>query len=375
MEELPYQLLFSASPVPIALIRTADQRIEMANPAMLELWERDTSVLNKPYQVSLPQDLVRQFEPHLEQANQRSQRCIQHGCRLRYRSKGSPREAYYNFEYTPLTVSGNQRAILISGTDITAEYRSKLESAAERARCLEGIEDLLNAERDQHQQKNEFIGMVSHELKTPLTSLKAYLQLMGARTAEIGDNHLITLLGKADRQIEKMTQMMSGLLTLARLESGRLHINAERLDLSLLVENFIHEQQLLFPAHQLVYQSSGNAFVQADAEKMAQVLTNLLSNASKFSPHAPLIQLSCQQLDDQVIVQITDRGIGIDPDSLPLIFQPFHRAASGIHRHISGFGIGLYLCSELVRLQDGKIWAESSPGKGTTISFSLPVCV
>lgn len=223
--------------------------------------------------------------------------------------------------------------------------------------------------------KNEFIGMISHELKTPLTSLTAIVQLAGSRLRKSGmaDEFLVSALDRANGQAKRMTEMINGFLNISRLESGKIHVDKTLLNFTSLVMEAIDELQLSSASHELVMECKDLHMVSADREKIISVVTNLLANAVKYSPAGGRVATNCRVVDHTLIFSVADNGIGIAAHDLERIFERYYRVSGKETKHISGFGIGLYLSAEIVRLHRGSIWAESELGKGSIFYFSLPL--
>ncbi|TCC92781.1 ATP-binding protein [Pedobacter hiemivivus] len=240
------------------------------------------------------------------------------------------------------------------------------------ARFIGTVLDITREKREE-QLKNDFIAMVSHELKTPLTSLKAYVQLMLKRVIQQKDMFMSESLTKADHQVNKMISMINSFLNIARLEAGGIKLEKNAFELNKLISEVINEVTVIIGPHKILFIENDEFWLEADRDKIGQVLTNLISNAAKYSPENREIKLDCQNLDRSVKVSISDNGIGIRENDLPNLFSRFKRIESEQTRNISGFGIGLYLCAEIVNSHNGKIWAESEYGKGTVFSFELPL--
>lgn len=232
--------------------------------------------------------------------------------------------------------------------------------------------DITEQKRDEIR-KNDFIGMVSHELKTPLTSLNGYLQLLIARMKKTEDTFTSTSLEKAHVQVKKMSTMINGFLNISRLESGKIHLDMQVFDLDQLVREIIEETKPTLQHHILTLSHSNPVSVYADREKIGSVISNLLSNAIKYSPKGKKIDVSCELHESMVVVSVKDEGMGIKPQALEKLFERFYRVETKHTQNISGFGIGLYLCSEILLHHGGKIWVESEIGVGSTFYFSLPL--
>jgi PAS domain S-box-containing protein len=230
------------------------------------------------------------------------------------------------------------------------------------------IQDITEQKKDE-QRKNDFIGMVSHELKTPLTSLSAYIQIL-QKGFKGTDQILIGLLDKAYGQIKRMNRMINGFLTISHLESGKIHLNKEHFRLDKLLAATIEEISMMGPDHQFKHLSGDAIMVFADQEKIINVISNVLINAVKYSPGKTIIEVRCYKDNGYATVSVKDYGIGIKLTDIQKLFERYYRVEG--NNRISGFGIGLYLSAEIIHRHNGKIWVESEVGKGSTFYFSLP---
>ncbi|MGN6180724.1 MAG: PAS domain S-box protein [Mucilaginibacter sp.] len=231
----------------------------------------------------------------------------------------------------------------------------------------------ITAKKQEEQRKNDFIGMVSHELRTPLTSLAAIIQVTQKKIGQDGEQFLINALAKANQQARRMAAMINGFLNVSRLEAGKLLLEKEPFDLGQLLRELLDEARLIVTSHTFSMEECDNVIVNADRDKISSVISNLISNAVKYSPKGRLIDIRCKIKDNMIVVSVKDEGMGIKSEDLAHIFDRYYRVETNNTRHISGFGIGLYLCAEIIKRHGGDIWAESEPDKGTTFYFSLPV--
>ncbi|MDB5063176.1 MAG: hypothetical protein JWP67_3019 [Mucilaginibacter sp.] len=231
------------------------------------------------------------------------------------------------------------------------------------------IQDITEQKQDE-QRKNDFIGMVSHELKTPLTSLSAYIQIL-QKGFKGTDQTLIGLLDKAYGQIKRMNRMINGFLTISHLESGKIHLNKQHFSLDKLLATTIEEISMMGPDHQFKYLPGDEIMVFADQEKIINVISNILINAVKYSPGKTVIEVRCYKEDGYATVSVKDYGIGIKLTDIEKLFERYYRVED--NKSISGFGIGLYLSAEITHRHNGKIWVESEVDKGSTFYFSLPI--
>jgi PAS domain S-box-containing protein len=232
--------------------------------------------------------------------------------------------------------------------------------------------DISEQKRDE-QRKNDFIAMASHELKTPLTSITALVQLLHKKLQSSEDSFVPSALSKADMQVRKMAAMVNGFLNVSRLESGKLHIVAHEFDLNQLITDIIDETRLTVATHTLVFEPCETTNITADRDKIGSVISNLISNAIKYSPRGKLVTIVCRSTPQHAEVSVSDEGMGIKADDMGKLFDRYYRVSNTHTQHISGFGIGLYLSAEIIRHHGGNIWAESEKGVGSTFHFTLPV--
>jgi PAS domain S-box-containing protein len=221
--------------------------------------------------------------------------------------------------------------------------------------------------------KNDFIGMVSHELKTPLTSLTLGIQMLELKLQDNEDPFVPSTLTKARSQVKKMNSLINGFLNVSRLESSKLQIEKQEFDLNQLIAETIEEAIVTTAADSIRFEHTEPVWIHADKDKIASVISNLLSNAVKYSPNGTVVDIQCRQENGQAFFSIKDEGLGIRSEDIGKIFDRYYRVEDHGRKFISGFGIGLYLCSEIIQRHDGNISVESEFGKGSTFRFSIPV--
>jgi signal transduction histidine kinase len=241
-----------------------------------------------------------------------------------------------------------------------------------RAISIIGVTYDITEKKENDLRKNAFIGMVSHELKTPLTSLKAYVQVLNKRAVKKNEEFEISALAKVEHQVIKMTKMINGFLNVSRLESGQIYLDKTRFNLGQLIQETVEETTLTLPTHKINLNLPASIMIEADRDKIGQVLNNLIANAVKYSPNERVIDIDCSVNGNAAIINVKDKGMGIAPKYFGQLFDRFYRVENVNQQHISGFGIGLYLSAEIVRLHGGKITVESEEGKGSVFSFTLP---
>lgn len=236
-----------------------------------------------------------------------------------------------------------------------------------------GIVMDITEQKQNDLRRSKFIGIVSHELKTPLTALKAYVQMLNNWAKKQKDSFSIGALSKVEKQVRKMLNMINSLLNLSGAEAGKIHLTKKIFSLDELISEVVEETLFITATHQIILSPCETIRINADRDKIEQVLVNLLSNAAKYSAKEEPIELACTVHENKAMVSIRDRGMGISPQDIEKLFLPHYRVESKETEKIEGFGIGLYLCSEIIQRHHGRIWVESEVGKGTIVNFTLPV--
>lgn len=221
--------------------------------------------------------------------------------------------------------------------------------------------------------KDEFLSIASHELRTPVTSIKGYTQL--ARTL-IHENDLKTseeYLEVALDQIDRMSRLILELLDVSRIETGRLEIRREKMRWSEFVQDVVQHHHTASKDRRFYLDLPATSrIVHGDRDRLEQVLGNLLENAVKYSPDGSDIFVEVKEDHDRVITAIRDKGIGIPSDELGQVFERFHRGRQVSSTNYGGLGLGLYISKQIVERHSGSIWVESREGAGTTFYFALP---
>jgi PAS domain S-box-containing protein len=236
-------------------------------------------------------------------------------------------------------------------------------------RMLGTIADITD-QRLLQQQKDEFISLASHELKTPLTSLKAYIQLL--QRAKEGQRIPREFVDNSIKQIGRLEKLIADLLDVSKISSGKLTYNMETIDFSILLREAIRSLQLTVPSHWFVLQGNPAVMLKGDRYRLEQVLSNYLMNAVKYSPNSNNVVINSEIDGDKLIVSVQDFGIGISPEHLHSLFDRFYRIESS-SRSFEGLGLGLYVSSEIIKRHHGDFWIKSEPDKGSTFYFSLPI--
>lgn len=266
--------------------------------------------------------------------------------------------------------------------NLVAMKRARELLQRELASRLHSLEDLAHevALRKQEAEaanraKDAFLSTAAHELKTPLTTIKAYVQLLRQWSTDDRSTRALTV---TNWQCDRLARLVDELLELSRLASGRLELRRTRFDLGRLVAEVVERIQILTTRHRLRVRVSTHAAVDADPERIEQVLVNLLSNAIKFSPQGGDVEIGVSArggLRREMMVSVEDHGIGVPREKQDRLFEQFYQAHAGTPHDYGGMGIGLYLSRELVLRHGGQMWCASEEGVGSTFSFSLPIVV
>ena len=233
----------------------------------------------------------------------------------------------------------------------------------------------ITEKKQEEVRKNDFIAMVSHELKTPLTSLRSYIQILLTKSKHDEEPFMVNALRRADIQTKKMTAMIQDFLSLAKLEEGKISLNKVRFDLSDLITEIAGDAQYFTSIHTIKIDTVPGVMIHADRDKIGQVLINLVSNAIKYSPKGGEVTVGfvLQDNDTKVEVYVSDKGVGIKPADQKNLFKKFYRVKNEEIKTISGFGIGLYLVAEILRYHNSEISVESQEGVGSTFRLQLSV--
>jgi PAS domain S-box-containing protein len=221
--------------------------------------------------------------------------------------------------------------------------------------------------------KDDFINMASHELKTPLTSMKLYLTVLKKQLANHTEAKSQKILASIIYQTDRLQDLVSDLLDVSRLETGKLSFTKELLPIDTLIKDTIEELQSSIDGKTINFTSSGSLQVHADKFRLYQVLTNLITNAAKYSPNKGTIIVQLKKQKDAAVVSVQDFGIGIAKEDQKKIFDRLYQASSATVKTYPGLGMGLYISREIIKRHKGRIWVESSLGKGSTFYFSLPL--
>ena len=251
----------------------------------------------------------------------------------------------------------------------TAEHELLVVNIAAQAAVSLDNSRLFEQVKDLSDKKDEFIALASHELKTPLTTIKGYLQVLAKKKT---DKMSQLFLGKSLYQVDKLNTLIEDLLNMSRIESGQLDFNLEVFDLKEMLEEIVETFSYLAGSHKIVTSLGKNkAVIKGDRQRIEQAILNLMTNAIKYSPNAEEIYVDLEVTGDQTILKVRDNGIGLTAQQRQQLFTRFYRAENT--KGISGLGLGLYLTKQIIDRHNGKIDVCSEYGKGSEFSLSLPL--
>jgi two-component system phosphate regulon sensor histidine kinase PhoR len=231
----------------------------------------------------------------------------------------------------------------------------------------------ITGRKELEQRKDEFISMASHELKTPITSIIGFTQILQKRFRKLEDQQSLYFLDRMNTQLNKLTALINSLLDISKMQAGELVYHKSIFDMDVLVRETVENVQAATDTHQIVLAASTHAPVFGDQDRMAQVLTNLLTNAIKYAPGTDKVIVRVAIDGENVVVSVQDFGIGIATEYQEKIFERFYQAADPGRQTFPGLGIGLYISHEIVKRHSGRIWVDSKKGNGSIFHFSIPL--
>ncbi len=266
----------------------------------------------------------------------------------------------YEKEY--LHKSGKRVPVLVAVTRIDQSTNT----------CIGFVLD-ISERKELDKRKDEFISMASHELKTPVTSLKGFLGLLQRRLTMQGDEKTLHYLTRMDAQINKLIKLINDLLDLSKMQTGQLIYREECFALDELVQEIVENVQETTQTHHLQLEGQIHAEVFGDRDRIGQVLINLLNNAIKYSQQADTVLVRVAKDQNRVHISVQDFGIGVAEEYQQQIFERFYQIADTEEQTYPGLGIGLYISCEIIKRHGGKLWVESKKGHGATFHFTLPL--
>ncbi|MDQ5824587.1 MAG: PAS domain S-box protein [Chloroflexota bacterium] len=352
--------LFMEAPALIGILRGREGVVELFNPLFRKLWG-DRDVMGKPMREAFHELEGQGWFEFLEQVYDTGEPVFgrEYPAMFDRDNDGNLEEVYFNFVYQAVhNAQGEIDGVAIFGVEVTDQVLA-------RKRAEEAV-----------QLRDDFLSVASHELKTPITAIKGYAQVLNRnpQLAALGNDRVTRSLKSIVSQADRMSLLVNEMLDISRIESGHLQLTLESVDLVTMSEEVAAEMQILSEQHSIsVSAPERPIFTTADRERISQVLVNLLENALKYSPGGGDIAVNIAREQDRAVVSVSDRGIGIPVEEIEHLFQRYYRAPNASSRNYGGLGLGLYISQEIVRQHGGSIWAQSRVGEGSTFFFSLPL--
>lgn len=232
-----------------------------------------------------------------------------------------------------------------------------------------GTNTNIHHQKTNEYRKDEFISIASHELKTPLTTIKGYNQIMIRQDKQ---GHFTSFLQKSAGQLKRLEKLISDLLDVSKINAGKMLFNLEHFDFSEMLHEAISSARQISPSHQIVLENEIQLQYKGDRFRLEQVVLNFLSNAVKYSPKAEIVKVATELRDGNIVVSVTDYGIGIAPKDLGKLFERYYRVDNSSSR-FDGLGLGLFISAEIIKRHGGSFWIESELHKGSVFSFKLPL--
>lgn len=255
--------------------------------------------------------------------------------------------------------------LIIRGADMISEFETRLKESQTEVKNMRELEKL----------KDEFLAIASHELKTPLTVIKSYTQLLNSHLNHNLEPASRKILLTMNEQVNRMNNLIVRLLDFNRIQAKRFELKIELCDFSRLLSDTIERLQVTIPTHKLnfCYQEFEQLLVRIDRTRFEQVIENLITNAVKYSPDAEKVDIFCYRQGNRLCLTVKDYGIGINSQDLPKLFERYYRANSVQKGQFAGLGLGLYISHEVIKACNGNITVEAEPGKGSIFKVEIPL--
>jgi PAS domain S-box-containing protein len=248
-------------------------------------------------------------------------------------------------------------------------YRIELEGQF-KDQILLAIEDITDR-KEIERRKDDFLSIASHELKTPLTTIKGYMQVLQKNVPVEAPEKFNTTLGKVSQYIDRLNNLIAELLDVSRIQTGNIELHEASIDFDKMVHDVVDGIQASAHNHRIILSGKTESTILADESHIIQVLNNLLSNAIKYGPESEIIEVYIANVSEFVKVSVKDYGVGMHSEDKKHVFERFFRGKD-IQKRFPGMGIGLYVCDQIIKNHKGTLWVESEKGKGSTFSFTLP---
>jgi PAS domain S-box-containing protein len=343
-------------------LRESEERMRIAiKGAAITVYQQDKDLrytwIYNPSPVYTAEDIIGKTDADLIEAEEAAhltaikRRVLETGqsCQEVIKATGITGMRYYDLSIEPF-YNGKGEIIGVTGTSREVTEQVELE-----------------------QRKDNFISIASHELRTPITVLRGFTQLLARQLDQQGIQEPISMLHKMDAQISKLVRLIDELLDASKIRAGRLDYEEEPVDLDALVHETVEMLQASSPTHILHVSGATHAVILGDKDRLGQVITNLITNAVKYSPQANTVDISLATSENRTLVIVRDYGIGIAPVHQKHIFDRFYRVHGSSNKTFKGLGMGLYIAHDIVKRHGGDLTVESEEGKGSTFIVSLPL--
>ncbi|RZK69343.1 MAG: PAS domain S-box protein, partial [Pedobacter sp.] len=248
-------------------------------------------------------------------------------------------------------------------------YRIELEGQF-KDQILLAIEDITER-KEIERRKDDFLSIASHELKTPLTTIKGYMQILQRTIPQEASDKFVNTFNKVSLYIERLNTLISELLDVSKIQTGNIELHMSEFDFDNMIAETVDGIQATVPGHEIILKGKTNTIVSGDESHIIQVVNNLLSNAIKYAPDSRRIEVNITKVSEYVKVSVRDFGLGINPEDLNKVFDRFYRG-SEVQKKFPGMGIGLYVCDQIIKNHQGTLWVESEKNEGSVFSFTLP---
>jgi signal transduction histidine kinase len=257
--------------------------------------------------------------------------------------------------------------MLVDITDLKQKENALCESEDKYRKLAAELQISLKTEE-------EFISIASHELKTPITSINAFLQVLLQMYPAQQDSRTNYMLTRSKAQVDRLIKLIRELLDVTKIKAGKLEFNFEDICLNDIIDDVIRDHSSTITSHTIIKTGDSSSRIRCDRSRIEQVIGNILTNAVKYSKNADTIIIGMHEDEKNIQVDMQDFGMGIDKENLPKVSDRFFRAHGKDGGMLSSLGLGLYISADIIQRHHGKIWVDSEIGKGSVFHFSLPKC-
>jgi PAS domain S-box-containing protein len=368
-ERVRLREIFLRAPAFIAMLRGPEHRFEVANPPYMHLVGDRPSIIGKPIREVLPELKDQGFFQLLDGVYSTGQPYLGNEVRVLLERNGAMEERFLNFLYEPVRdAEGRVDGVFVHAVDVTEQVRA-------RQQVERQADELAAADR----RKDEFMATLSHELRTPLTAILGWARIL--KMDHNDEATIRTAIDTIDQSAQVQAQLIDDVLDISRITTGKVRIDAAATNVATVAASALDGVRLAAEAKGILLQSDfaptgqdrAEPLILGDANRLQQIIWNLLTNAIKFTPGGGEVRLEVRQGAESVSLTVTDTGIGIAPEFMPHIFEPFRQAESPSTRIHGGLGLGLSIVRYLVELHGGQITAASDgERKGAAFTVEFP---